>query len=160
MTVTLKTPEAGSSDPVRAAIRYRTVTVFVALTQAEKVPVVVWLAFGTDRLTTSPSAAPVTVTVRSVTAPAAVLPKSSVAEPLSVKAYSYLVEFAGEKYLLPLANSSAPFSAVVKSVPSSIFKLAVDAVAVPAFKCNIAVGAIGDVPIYVLPLDQTEITGL
>ena len=41
VTVTLKTPEAGSSAPTNAAILYRTVTVFEALTQAENEPVVV-----------------------------------------------------------------------------------------------------------------------
>ena len=80
VTVTLKVPLPGSSDPVKAAIRYLTVTVLVALTHAENEPVAVWLALGTPRLTTSPSAAPVTVMVKSVLAPAAVLPKSRVAK--------------------------------------------------------------------------------
>ena len=47
--------------------------------------------------------------------------------------------------LFPLF-STAPFSFVVKKVPAGIFKDAVLAVAVPAFKCKIAVGAVTPIP--------------
>ena len=46
-----------------------------------------------------------------------------------------------KKRLVPL-YSNAPFSAIVRFVPDVNFKGAVEAVAVPAFKCKIAVGAV------------------
>ena len=56
-----------------------TLTVFVADTHAKKVPAAGTEPLGAPKITTSFKAAPVTVIVKSLTAPAAVLPKSSVA---------------------------------------------------------------------------------
>ena len=80
--MTLNVPLAGSSVAFGENL---TVTVFAADTHAVKVAVAVIDALGTPNATTSPSAAPVTVIVRSATAPAPVLAKSSVADPLSVR---------------------------------------------------------------------------
>jgi len=77
-------PLAGSLAVVKSLFEYLTVTVFVALTHAVKLPLATIEPFGTPRLTASPSAAPVTVIVKSDTPPAAVLPKSSVAVAVSV----------------------------------------------------------------------------
>ena len=60
-------------------LQKRTVTVFVALTHPKKQVFALIAPFGTPRFTTSFSAAPVTVMVRSDEVPATVLGKSSVA---------------------------------------------------------------------------------
>ena len=80
-TLTLNTPAAGFSVALGENL---TVTVFAALTQAVYVAVAVTEPFGIPSITGSPTAAPVTVMVRFETAPAAMLGKSKLADPLRV----------------------------------------------------------------------------
>jgi len=72
-------PDAGSRAVVDELFVARIVTVSVALTQPKKLTSATSEAFGTPIATVSPTAAPVTLIVRSATELAAIDPKSSVA---------------------------------------------------------------------------------
>jgi hypothetical protein len=80
MIVALNVPDAGSALLVAAQLAARTVTVLVADTHAVKErPATDAAAVGTPNATASPTAAPVTVIVRSTCELAVTTPKSSVA---------------------------------------------------------------------------------
>ena len=90
-----------------------TLTVLIADTHAKKVPAAGTEPLGAPNITTSFKAAPVTVIVKSLTAPAAVLPKSSVA--VALRTFRIAVP------LLPMTTPPAvTLSAVFVEPPDAV----------------------------------------
>lgn len=93
MIVDLKLPLAGSKDARASLLKNLIDTVLVALIHAKNPPFAGTDAFGTPNIITSPTAAPVTVIVKSVLADGNVDPKSKVAVAVTEGSYA-LGEYA------------------------------------------------------------------
>ena len=111
------------------------VTVSAALTQPVKLELAFTLALGTPMCTASPSAAPVTVIVRSALLWADVLEKSKVAVAVSVLARVYTVVPDVNRRLSDTWLMS-PSAGDVGLTPSMILSDGI--LEVPAFRCNAA----------------------